>query len=34
MEQSDMQFTWEEQRTGTGSCVFLKCYNSEYLEAV
>lgn len=34
MEQSNMQFTWEEQRTGRDSCVFLKCHNSEYLEDV
>lgn len=34
MEQSNMQFTWEEQRIGTCSCVFLKCPNSEYLEDV
>lgn len=34
MEQSNMQFTWEEQRTGICSCVFLKCHNSEYLEDV
>lgn len=34
MGQSNMQFTWEEQRTGTCSCVFLKCHNSEYLEDV
>lgn len=34
MEESNMQFTWEEQRTGTDSCVCLKLHNSEYLEDV